>query len=92
MNEAILFLAFTASWCAPCGEFKSDFAADPAVQVIDIDAEPEFARDYGVKSVPTVVAISRDNKEIGRTVGYHGKPAMQRWMARMKGEKRLLRQ
>ena len=87
MNTAVTFLAFTASWCAPCGDFKRDFADDASVQIVDIDDNPDFARDYGIQTVPTVVAV-RGGNEVGRTVGYIGKPTMSRWMQRMKGERR----
>ena len=50
-------LAFTASWCVPCQRAKPALiqiqAAGVDVQIIDIDKQPELARQYGVTSVPT---------------------------------------
>ena len=50
-------LAFTASWCVPCQRAKPALvqikAAGVDVQIIDIDEQPELARQYGVASVPT---------------------------------------
>jgi len=50
-------LAFTASWCVPCQRAKPALvqikAAGVDVQIIDIDEQPELARQYGVSSVPT---------------------------------------
>ena len=50
-------LAFTASWCVPCQRAKPALiqiqAAGVGVQIIDIDKQPELARQYGVTSVPT---------------------------------------
>jgi thiol-disulfide isomerase/thioredoxin len=50
-------LAFTASWCCPCQRAKPVLiqiqAAGVEVEIIDIDAQPELAKQYGVASVPT---------------------------------------
>ena len=50
-------LAFTASWCVSCQRAKPALiqiqAAGADVQIIDIDKQPELARQYGVSSVPT---------------------------------------
>lgn len=50
-------IVFTASWCVPCRAAKPILvrieAAGVEVQVVDIDANPELARKYGVTSVPT---------------------------------------
>ncbi len=50
-------LAFTASWCVPCQRAKPTLvqikAAGVDVQIIDIDEQPDLARQHGVISVPT---------------------------------------
>ena len=50
-------LAFTASWCTPCQRAKPALiqiqAAGVDVEIIDIDARPELAKQYDVTSVPT---------------------------------------
>jgi len=50
-------LAFTASWCVPCQRAKPALvqiqAAGVDVEIIDIDAQPDLAKQYGVTSVPT---------------------------------------
>lgn len=54
-------LAFTASWCVPCQKAKPVLAqveaAGVEVQVVDIDAQSELARQYGVTSVPTFIVF-----------------------------------
>jgi thioredoxin 1 len=83
MTPAILFLAFTASWCGPCDQFKADFATDAAVQVLDVEENPELAAEYGIKSYPTVIAVSAETgQELDRTAGYRGRETMKRWMKR----------
>jgi len=39
------------------------------IQVIDIDQEEDLARHFNVRSVPTLVMINQDKKEVKRVVG-----------------------
>jgi thiol-disulfide isomerase/thioredoxin len=52
-------LAFTASWCAPCQRAKPALvqiqAAGVDVEIIDIDAHADLAKEYGVAKVPTFI-------------------------------------
>jgi thioredoxin 1 len=66
----IRVLVFAASWCGPCQRQKPIVAAIRAtgveVQVIDIDADPAMARQYGVTEVPTLI-LYFDGQQILRT-------------------------
>jgi len=64
---------FSATWCAPCrmlnqvmGDVKSQ--VNVPINDIDVDANPQVAQQYGVRSVPTVV-IEKDGQEVQRFVG-----------------------
>jgi thiol-disulfide isomerase/thioredoxin len=50
-------IAFTATSCGPCNTAKPYLiqveAAGVEVQIVDIDQNPDIARQYGVTSVPT---------------------------------------
>lgn len=63
-------IAFTASWCQPCQRAKPllvQVQADGVeVQIVDIDADPELARKYGVTSVPTFF-VYVGGKQVVRT-------------------------
>lgn len=82
-----LFLALTASWCAPCQQLHRDYAADKRIEWIDIEQQPGVAVRHGVRTLPTVLAM-RDGREVGRHVGYRGQREMNRWMESVEAEQR----
>lgn len=65
---------FTATWCGPCRTLAPIVervkASTPGVtfETIDVDDQPEVARRYGVRSVPTIV-FENNGVEVRRTVG-----------------------
>lgn len=62
----IRVLAFTATWCGPCQRQKPLLvavrAAGVQVRVIDIDEQPEMAREYNVTEVPTFIVFVQGQK------------------------------
>ncbi|MEG1538897.1 MAG: thioredoxin [Muribaculaceae bacterium] len=75
-NNMPSVIDFSATWCGPCKQFAPIF--DAANQKfsktinfvkIDIDENTELTQQYGVESIPTVIFLSADGKEINRTVG-----------------------
>ena len=63
---------FTATWCGPCQRFEpimQEVANEGhSVQFIDIDSQEDLARQYNVRSVPTVV-IEQNGSEVNRLIG-----------------------
>tara|TARA_R110001592_G_scaffold107753_1_gene301415 strand:- start:183 stop:428 length:246 start_codon:yes stop_codon:yes gene_type:complete len=63
---------FTATWCGPCQRFKpimQEVANEGhSVQFIDIDSQEDLARQYNVRSVPTVI-IEQNGSEVNRLIG-----------------------
>ncbi len=63
--------AFTATWCGPCQRAKPivdqiEKAGLADVVRVDIDKQPDTARQYQVSSVPTFI-LYRVGKEVLRT-------------------------
>ena len=59
-----VLLDFGAEWCGPCvavapviRDLALEYAERLRVATVDIDAHPELAARYGVRSVPTVMLL-----------------------------------
>jgi thioredoxin len=75
---------FWATWCGPCKmvapvleEIASEKAGELRVVKLDVDANPNTARDFQVVSIPTMI-LFMNGKAVKRIVGAKGKAAMLR--------------
>ena len=64
---------FFATWCGPCRMLspivdKLSEEVDFKVCKIDTDEAEDIAREFGIMSIPCVIAF-KDGKEINRSVG-----------------------
>ncbi|MGH7628228.1 MAG: thioredoxin [Gemmatimonadales bacterium] len=66
---------YYADWCGPChamapilDDFALERAGDVLVLKLDTDANPETARRFGIRGIPTLVSF-RGGRELRRHVG-----------------------
>jgi thioredoxin 1 len=84
-----LIIDFTAEWCAPCRAMDRTAWSDERVLAwmrehahaaqIDIDRDESTAERYGVKAVPTVIAL-RGGQEVDRFTGARSTDKLLEWL------------
>ncbi len=74
-SNTLIFVDFYADWCGPCKiiapsieKLADEYNGTVQFVKLNIDENPNIAREYDVKSIPTLM-IFRNGKPFGRMVG-----------------------
>lgn len=99
VSGSIQLLYFTASWCGPCQMMKQQTWPNPLVQqaleryaftTVDVDAEPEIAKKWAVRAMPTYVIVdSSGSHELTRRSGFLDAHQMANWLNQAHAQAKL---
>ena len=74
INEEIVLMDFTATWCSPCKALSPiidslyNYSDRVKIMKIDVDENADLSADYNIRSVPTLVFL-KNGIEVDRILG-----------------------
>ncbi|MCD7951235.1 MAG: thioredoxin [Erysipelotrichaceae bacterium] len=74
-SHKLVFVDFYADWCGPCKmlapsvEKLASEHSEVQVVKINVDEEPSLAMQFGVQSIPTLIAF-KDGQPFNRQLGF----------------------
>ena len=74
-NNKAIIVDFSAEWCGPCKMQLSDEITDVEFYNIDVDENPDLAREYRIMNIPAVIAI-KGGQVAGQQIGLVSKDDM----------------
>lgn len=76
-NGLPMVVDFSAVWCPPCqqlkpifSQLKDEYQGKVDFVSVDVDSVPELAQKYDIHNIPALLYVSRDGKEMYRTIGF----------------------
>ena len=84
LSGEFILVDFYALWCEPCkwvepvlDEVLKNFSGKIILHKVDIDQQPDVAREYHVLSVPTLILLKKGG-EVWRMRGFDTAPVLTR--------------
>ena len=74
-SQEKILVDFWATWCGPCMmlyPIVEELAETCRVGKVNVDEEPELARQFGIVSIPTLI-VFENGKAVRQSMGYRPK-------------------
>jgi len=88
MTNDLEVLKFSASWCRPCRTLAQILEGVEGITSVDIDSQPDIAREHNVRSVPLIL-FKVKGKEVYRHVGLLSKTEYEKIITEIHSSKEL---
>ncbi|MDE5676030.1 MAG: thioredoxin family protein, partial [Muribaculaceae bacterium] len=77
INGLPVVVDFSAEWCPPCRQLKpiftqlkEEYAGKVDFITVNVDSMPDLSNEYRISSIPALIYISSEGKEVYRSIGF----------------------